>query len=115
LAPLQPLRKALVAPVASAAPRLPGMQLAVLGLAAQTQMAGRQEGAQTCVGTTLRVTVAQTPCSPFPVGGKERHDYRENERRSPLYGAAICEDTSKSIYCGGLLRLSPNNEKGERR
>jgi hypothetical protein len=47
LATLQPLRKALVAPVASAAPRLPGVQLAVLGHAAQTEMAGRQKGAQT--------------------------------------------------------------------
>jgi hypothetical protein len=36
-----------VAPVASAAPRLPGVQLAVLGYAAQTQLARRQEGAQT--------------------------------------------------------------------
>jgi hypothetical protein len=45
LAALQPLRQTLVAPVASAAPRLPGVQLAVLGDAAQTEMAGRQEGA----------------------------------------------------------------------
>jgi hypothetical protein len=47
MAALQPLRKALVAQVASAAPRLPGVQFAVLGGAAQTQMARRQEGAET--------------------------------------------------------------------
>lgn len=47
MAPLQPMRKALVAPVASAAPRLPGVQLAVLGDAAKTEMARRQEGAET--------------------------------------------------------------------
>ena len=44
---MQPMRKALVATVASAAPRLPGVQLAVLGDATETEMAGRQEGAQT--------------------------------------------------------------------
>ena len=44
---MQPMRQALVAQVSSAAPRLPGVQFTVLGDATETEMAGRQEGAQT--------------------------------------------------------------------
>lgn len=47
MAALQPLRAALVAPVASAAPRLSGVQLAVLGDAAKKELARRPKGAET--------------------------------------------------------------------